>query len=121
MQAAHPQDLSRMAILQPQKVIHDSLVFCGICSPTQVHTNLIIGVRQLIWRLTSWLTRQPDVELSQADLSVLIRSPPRVADEPLPGARSCSQNTVFGRVRLGDDGVWSSSSSRNTFSDQNRR
>jgi hypothetical protein len=43
--AVHPQDLSGTAVLQRQKVIHDSIPFGAYQLRKQLRTNLIIGGR----------------------------------------------------------------------------
>jgi hypothetical protein len=43
VQTAHPQDLSSMAVLQPQKIIHGSFPLVAYALRKQVLTNLITG------------------------------------------------------------------------------
>jgi hypothetical protein len=58
--AAHPQDLSSVAVLQPQKVIHDSSSLLAYALRKQLPTILAVGppaggkpFAEVIWQLVS--------------------------------------------------------------------
>ena len=53
MPAVHPQDFSVMAVLQPQKIIHDSSHLWPMRSADKFLTNLIIGPATWVYDKTA--------------------------------------------------------------------